>query len=70
MSNVILLQDNDECATYNGGCAHICTNTVGSFQCGCYSGYTLASNGQGCNGKIKDAVVSLARSLIIHSIHK
>ena len=41
----------DECATNNGGCAHICTNTDGSFVCSCRTGFTLASDGLGCNGE-------------------
>jgi len=41
----------DECATNNGGCAHICTNTDGSFVCSCRTGFTLASDGLGCDGE-------------------
>ena len=44
------VQDTDECATDNGGCAHTCTNTVGSFECSCNSGYSLAKDGLGCQG--------------------
>ena len=29
----------NECATSNGGCSQICTNLVGGFSCGCYTGY-------------------------------
>jgi len=43
--------DVDECATNNGGCAHNCTNTDGSFVCSCRTGFTLASDGLGCNGE-------------------
>ena len=41
----------NECATNNGGCAHICTDTEGSFTCSCNSGFELASNGLSCNGE-------------------
>ena len=41
----------NECATNNGGCAHTCTDTVGSFTCSCRTGFVLASNGLGCNGE-------------------
>ena len=41
----------NECATNNGGCAHTCTDTVGSFVCSCRTGFVLASNGLGCNGE-------------------
>lgn len=29
----------NECFNNNGGCLHICNNTVGSHFCSCYSGY-------------------------------
>uniref|UniRef100_A0A1X7UZT4 EGF-like domain-containing protein n=1 Tax=Amphimedon queenslandica TaxID=400682 RepID=A0A1X7UZT4_AMPQE len=34
----------DECADKNGGCEQICNNTVGSFQCSCLVGFTLAND--------------------------
>ena len=43
--------DDDECATNNGGCDHYCTNTIGSFVCSCYPGYTLDGDGRTCLGK-------------------
>ena len=50
--NFILLHktDVDECATNNGGCDHYCTNTIGSFVCSCYPGYTLDVDGRTCLG--------------------
>ena len=41
--------DIDECATDNGGCAHICTDTDGSFECSCRAGYALDDDGFGCS---------------------
>ena len=41
----------DECQINNGGCAQICVNTDGSFQCSCNSGYILAADNMGCDGK-------------------
>ena len=32
-------RDCNECNNYNGGCAHSCTNTYGSYRCTCYSGF-------------------------------
>lgn len=29
----------NECVTDNGGCSQTCTNLVGGFSCGCYTGY-------------------------------
>ena len=43
--------DINECSTNNGGCAHSCVNTQGSFTCSCRSGFQLASDGRGCDGK-------------------
>ena len=45
------ISDINECNS-NGGlgpCQHICTNTNGSFNCSCHSGYTLS--GLNCTGK-------------------
>ena len=36
--------DINECVTNNGGCAHNCTNTAGSYYCGCATGYFLHPN--------------------------
>ena len=30
--------DKDECATNNGGCQHICRNTIGAYYCSCHQG--------------------------------
>ena len=42
--------DIDECSSNNGGCAQVCTNTPGSYTCGCDSGYELDGDGFSCNG--------------------
>ena len=41
--NITSKKDINECAYNNGGCEQVCVNTVGSFVCSCYSGYTLSS---------------------------
>ncbi|XP_019618512.1 PREDICTED: uncharacterized protein LOC109465602, partial [Branchiostoma belcheri] len=41
--------DIDECETNNGGCAQICTNTIGSFQCSCRDGFGLNTDGFTCD---------------------
>ncbi|XP_078703222.1 uncharacterized protein LOC144928558 isoform X2 [Branchiostoma floridae x Branchiostoma belcheri] len=41
--------DVDECASNNGGCAHTCTNSVGSFSCSCRAGYVLNADGLACD---------------------
>lgn len=40
--------DKDECATNNGGCQHICANTIGSYQCSCNNGFILHENKHDC----------------------
>ena len=42
--------DVDECATSNGGCAQLCNNTDGSYECSCGPGFTLNSDGNTCSG--------------------
>ena len=37
----------------NGGCAQLCTNTPGSYQCNCNNGYTLNLDGHNCSGNMK-----------------
>ena len=51
--------DIDECSSNNGGCVQVCTNTPGSYTCGCDPGYELDGDGFSCNGKI----LNLAKSL-------
>ena len=46
------LADVDECNGTNP-CAQTCTNNVGSFICGCNSGYRLMSNGFDCEGRVE-----------------
>ncbi|XP_066250457.1 protein tolkin-like [Euwallacea similis] len=44
----VYFMDLDECAIRNGGCEHECTNTLGSFQCSCRTGFTLDENRKSC----------------------
>ena len=47
------VSDKDECAVNNGGCQHICKNTVGSYECACHNGFTLHENKHDCKEGIK-----------------
>ncbi|KAH6946363.1 hypothetical protein HPB50_013073 [Hyalomma asiaticum] len=44
----VFLTDKDECAHNNGGCQHICKNTVGSYMCACQNGFVLHPNKHDC----------------------
>ena len=52
-SGFFLCLDIDECAENRDNCDQLCTNTQGGYTCSCRSGYSLASNGQDCNGQYK-----------------
>ncbi|CAH1271521.1 FCGBP [Branchiostoma lanceolatum] len=41
--------DVDECDTGNGGCDHTCSNTDGSYDCSCNTGYSLNADGHACD---------------------
>ncbi|XP_059409416.1 growth arrest-specific protein 6-like [Carassius carassius] len=40
-SGVRCEKDVDECSRANGGCVHLCNNTMGSYHCSCRHGYKL-----------------------------
>ena len=44
--------DINECSLNSDGCDQLCTNTLGSFQCSCNSGYSLNVDGITCSGRI------------------
>ena len=45
--------DVDECGDDTDGCSQTCTNTEGSFTCGCTDGYVLNVDGTTCDGMYK-----------------
>ena len=51
IGELLPLSDIDECITNRDNCQQTCTNTRGSFTCGCGSGYRLNSDGRTCRGK-------------------
>lgn len=40
--------DADECVFNNGGCQHVCVNTMGSYECRCKEGFFLSDNQHTC----------------------
>ena len=53
---VCILSDIDECSDGTDDCSQTCTNTNGSFLCGCDSGFLLDFDGATCNGMQKQFV--------------
>ena len=48
----VIFIDIDECAENTDNCSQNCSDTLGSYQCVCYDGYTLDSDQHTCNGNI------------------
>ena len=48
--NFFRFLDINECSSGNGGCGQSCVNQLGSYKCGCGSGYLLSSDAHICNG--------------------
>ena len=53
---VFLSPDIDECSDGKHNCSQTCTNTEGSFSCGCNSGFLLDDDEITCNGMEKSFV--------------
>ena len=47
---ISILPDIDECNDGTDNCPHICTNTIGSFFCGCNDGFLLDIDQTACIG--------------------
>ena len=45
-----LFADVNECQSGRNNCSQTCSNTVGSFQCGCTTGYSLQEDRVTCTG--------------------
>ena len=43
--------DVNECEEGISGCQQYCNNTIGSYYCGCQSGYHLGEDGHMCEGE-------------------
>ena len=47
----LFFTDVNECLLNNGNCSQNCTDTIGSYTCSCYVGYTLNDDRRTCAGK-------------------
>ena len=45
-----IIADANECVQNTDGCAHNCSNTIGSYTCSCETGYSLDDDDHGCTG--------------------
>ena len=53
---LILLPDIDECRLTTSPCSQLCSNSQGSYKCGCRRGYELVRGGL-CRGKVTFSVL-------------
>ncbi len=60
----------DECVQDTDGCVQTCTNNNGSFLCSCGTGYTLANDGLGCDGKSSTLIVYNNNYFSVHYIFR
>ncbi len=49
--SVFVVTDVDECSESTAVCTQLCTNTPGSFLCGCRAGFTLDEDLSACRGE-------------------
>ena len=50
VTNIIIL-DINECSEGLSSCNQLCTNTIGSYDCECYHGFSLNSDNHTCQGR-------------------
>ena len=51
MAGIVYISDIDECTLGTPDCSHICTNSLGSYQCSCNTGYRLGTDAKSCSGR-------------------
>ena len=49
--------DINECILGTSSCSQLCTNTIGSYLCGCNIGYALAADNVTCNGEELNVII-------------
>ena len=55
--------DINECTS--SPCDHTCTNTAGSYECSCNSGYELGSDGLSCHGMTTEYIAVQSCDLLL-----
>ena len=66
---IVFLSDVDECSEMTSGCQQKCTNSVGSFSCSCYSGYSLMEDGLTCFGSGASAFLKKLQGILyLHGV--
>ena len=55
----MMFLDINECQQGVSGCSQVCTNTIGSYKCSCYSGYQLSDDSHTCIGQSMAGIIQL-----------
>ena len=58
------VSDVNECAEDTDDCAQVCIDIDLGYTCSCQSGYRLASDGRGCDGKARNLMHSVILSIL------
>ena len=67
---IFFFSDIDECNNGTHNCSQICTNTNGSFTCGCNNGYLLNIDEVTCNGMQINLICNTCLHLHIMCMYK
>ena len=62
---ICFYSDTDDCTDGTHNCSQICTNTNGSFTCGCFNGYELDYDNVTCNGMCKMCIYMYIQLYIV-----
>ena len=55
--------DSDECILGTSSCSQLCNNTIGSYVCGCNTGYTLGASNITCDGEVLNVIIWLLQNI-------
>ena len=60
--------DCDECVLGTSSCSQLCNNTIGSYVCGCNTGYTLGASNITCDGEVLNVIIWLLQNIHVLKI--